>query len=125
MRGAVSTVRTTLMLARQQAVTKHRTVVVNLVTSTNVVPGVTSYLLRIMDKAADGSYTPAHADAYLPLGIEFVPPSNSVTFYPSGKAGGVAPTQITVQEKSAYQKKPLPAATITVWPLTGVTKVSP
>jgi len=126
MRGAVSTVRTTLMLARQQAITKRRTVRVDLM-STNTVPETTNYLMRIMEKISDTSYDAAHADAYLPAGIQFGVVPASVTFYPSGKAGSaasMASRDITVREKYAYQGTTPQSATITVWPLTGVTKVT-
>jgi Tfp pilus assembly protein FimT len=123
MRGAVSSVRTTLMLARQQAVTKRQTVTVSFQT-TNLTAGITNHYMRIMERTSDGSNIISHSDAYLPVGVEFGGGESPVSFYPSGRAGGVSESEIIVREKSAYQMSAQPQSqTITVWPLTGVTKV--
>ena len=123
MRGAVSAVRTTLMLARQQAVTKRRTVTVSFL-STNMVPGTTSHFLRIAERNDAGSNINPHADAYLPVSIEFFPVAGPITFRPSGTAGGVGTASITVREKELYQRSLVrQSQTIKVWTLTGVTKV--
>jgi prepilin-type N-terminal cleavage/methylation domain-containing protein len=116
MRGAISSVRTTLMLARQQAVTKRRTVTVQFVTSS------TTNLMRILETTLDGSNIPAHADAYLPAGVQFSGLPDPVVFYPSGRAIGTSSSDVTVQEKVAQRDGIKESRTIRVWALTGITK---
>lgn len=125
MRGAVSTIRTTLMLARQQAVTKRRTVTVTFL-STNTVPGTTSFLMRVTEKGNGSTQVPVHSDAYLPAGIQFeggaVP--DPIVFYPSGRSGGAPFNDVTVEEKVAQAGGAIQRARVRVWMLTGVTKVT-
>lgn len=121
-RGGVSTVRTTLMLARQQAVTKRRTVTVTFVAGT-------TNMMRILETTLDGSNVPAHADAYLPAGIDFFGGTapDPVVFYPSGQAGGASwkpSSDVTLIEKVSQRGGIKQSATIRVWTLTGITKVS-
>lgn len=119
MRGASGMVQTTLMLARQQAVTKRRTVEVHFcqVDKTNsiqvieVVPGVTNMLV--------------HGEVVLPPGIQYdgsVP--TAITFVPMGKAGGVGTSEVKLIEKAEGRGGAKRKAKITVWNLTGITKVT-
>ena len=84
----------------------------------------TSYFLRITERNDAGSNINPHADAYLPVGIEFFPVAGPITFRPSGTAGGVGTSSVAVREKELYQRSTVrQSQTITVWPLTGVTRV--
>lgn len=108
-RGAVSVVQTTLMQARQQAVTKRRTMRVD--------------VLQTADKSvnwirmADLS-TAVSNEVFLSPGVEFDDP-HVIIFSPMGNAGvgGV----IRVREKPG-QNNPQ-GYEITVWPLTGLSRV--
>jgi Tfp pilus assembly protein FimT len=128
LRGAVSSVRTTLMLARQQAITKRRTVTVSFRGGTNAATMAATYYMRITEKISETDVNAVHADAFLPMGIEFqngeLPAS--ITFYPSGRAGDLDPRDITVQEKFSQRAgdQYKQSATVRVWPLTGVTRVT-
>jgi len=118
MRGAISTVRNTLMLARQQAVTKHRNVQVFF----NPDPSNTVTVVEIISGATNQVHTPAA----LPPGIQFNPPlpaSGMIAFSPMGSTGGVGTSTINLKEKTAGKGGVQMAATITVWLLTGVTQV--
>jgi hypothetical protein len=117
MRGGIATVRTTLMLARQQAVTKRRTVTVQFV------PSSTTNLMRILETTIDGSNIPAHADAYLPVGIEYEESPADIVFYSSGRANGVERAYVKIRERVRQRDGYRQYATVTVWPLTGVTRV--
>ena len=116
MRGAISTVRNTLMLGRQQAVTKHRNVQVYFNAASNTVE---------VTEVISGSPNRVHSPASLPPGIRFNP-SNDITvaFSPLGGAGGVGKTTINLIEKTAGKNNIQSTAAITVWLLTGVTEVS-
>lgn len=122
MRGASSMVQTTIMLARQQAVTKRRTVEVNFyqrgetnsIQVMEIVPNVTNMLV--------------HEEVTLPPGVEYdkvrppCPPSK-VTFVPTGKAGSTGTSVINLVEKTPGKGNQRQTAKITVWHLTGTTKV--
>lgn len=118
MRGAISTVRTTLMLARQQAVTKRKPMRVEFIAS------ATTNTLRVLAAESTGATQEVHRTAYLPLGIRFlndVAPSN-IVFSPVGGAGG-AVQDVNLQERAVQAGGVQAQSTIRVWPLTGVTKV--
>lgn len=118
-RGAASLVQSTMMLARQQAVTKRRTVEVHFFKTTQangirvfeVIPNVTTNLV--------------HGDVLLPPGVEFDPsPPNSIDFKPSGQAAGSGGTAtIRLIEKAVGQGNKQQVAMLTVWNLTGATEV--
>ncbi len=117
MRGAVATVRTTLMLARQQAVTKRKSMRVEFVAST------TTNYMKVVAAESTGTTGEVHRTAYLPLGIKFwndAAPA-PITFSPIGGAGGMG--TVVLQERVVQAGGVQGVSTVTVWQLTGVTKV--
>jgi prepilin-type N-terminal cleavage/methylation domain-containing protein len=112
-RGAVMTVRTTMMLARQQAVTKRQNVTVQF-------GGDITTEKNMMTVIMGGSGV-TNSVVYLPLGVGFSPLPLSIIFTPSGKASGTGKADITIKEKSGSGGAPQ-SKTITVWLLTGVTE---
>jgi prepilin-type N-terminal cleavage/methylation domain-containing protein len=114
-RGAVMTVRTTMMLARQQAVTKRQNVSVEF-----YAPGEDNTMVVVQ-----GTARATNSIVYLPRGVQFtsLPPGlpPTITFTPSGGAGVGAPVTIGLKEKDGVGKSPQ-SKTITVWLLTGVTE---
>jgi prepilin-type N-terminal cleavage/methylation domain-containing protein len=119
MRGAISTVRTTLMLARQQAVTKRKPVTVEFVGGI----GAATNVMKITAVSSTGDVQEVHRTAYLPAGVEFGGSYSPITFTPIGGAG--AAVSVIVQEKVAVKQSGASPAqtTIRVWPMTGITKV--
>jgi prepilin-type N-terminal cleavage/methylation domain-containing protein len=117
MRGAISTVRTTLMLARQQAVTKRKPMRVEFVAST----GTGTNYLKVVAAESTGATGEVHRTAYLPQGVEFSGTPSPITFSPIGGAGGTA--QVVLRERVVQASGVQGMATVTVWQLTGVTKV--
>lgn len=112
LRGADSIVRTTLMLARQQAVMKRKSVEVFFIHD------ITNNSLKIVSDAKM-----IHSEVFLPSAIEFIAPPASIKFGPAGSAGLLAEVQIKLQEKTGMGAAGhLGVSDITVWPLTGVTK---
>jgi len=117
MRGAVSTVRTTLLLARQQAVTKRAKVTVKINSD------ATGDYLSTSAKSYVGVNN-LHAVSYLPKGVKFVAsPVTSVTFNPVGNVSASGPQVVTLVEIVKQKAASPETRKITVWPLTGVTKV--
>lgn len=116
MRGATSIVQTTLMLARQQAVTKRRFVELRFLTNG-------SNAMQVVETGI--ATTVVHEVVSLPPGIEFGSlTTNSITFVPMGSAvpSGGWSQEIVLQEKMTNSSAPKPK--ITVWVLTGTTKVT-
>lgn len=122
-RGGVMTLRTTLMLARQEAVTKRRNVVVEFKKSGS---------LSVPDKmnviSVNAGTTMTNNVIHLPLGIEFDGGADpaSITFRPSGKASGTGTQSITLIERAGAVAGGTVATrgtrTVKVWFLTGITK---
>jgi Tfp pilus assembly protein FimT len=127
-RSAVSVVQSTLMLARQQAVTKRRTVEIRFLQSTDL---ATNWM-TIVEMAANGADVPVHGDVVLSPGVEYStqPPvwnasdmayTNAIRFRPTGNAGAGGISEVRIKEKSGpsspQEKK------IIVWNLTGATRV--
>lgn len=117
MRAAVSTVRTALMLGRQQAVTKRQKVRVEFVSA-----GTTN-LVRVSIEQPGGVYQTVHQETRLPAGIQYAVPPSTVVFAPSGTAGTTAPVDVVLQERVAQASGIKVFSTVRVWPLTGITKV--
>ncbi len=122
LRGAVNSVRTTLMLARQQAVTKRCNVVIKFIQ----VAGTNS--MQVLS-IRGGSSNLVHGEVMLSPAVEFKLPFTgisgtppSIRFASSGAVGGsVGKATIVVQEKALGGM----SQAIDVWLLTGVTKVPP
>jgi prepilin-type N-terminal cleavage/methylation domain-containing protein len=114
-RGAVMTVRTTMMLARQQAVTKRQNVAVYF----NADAGGDNSMVVVQ-----GTTDPVtNSIVYLPRGVMIsgVPSQNPLIFTPSGGSGGVGAATIGIQEKTGAGPN-RDSRTITVWLLSGVTE---
>jgi prepilin-type N-terminal cleavage/methylation domain-containing protein len=112
LRGAAATVRTTLMLARQQAVMKRQTMEVALRDD-----GTTSFMdIRVKGGSSIGS----HSTASLTPGIKFVG-LPTIIFSPGGGGGGGGTTLITVQERGGVGSE-VQSMTLTNWSLTGITE---
>ena len=112
-RGAVMTVRTTMMLARQQAVTKRQNVTIEF------------YAVGEDNKmvVVQGTARATNSIVFLPRGVQFTSLPPAITFTPSGGAGVGGTTSINLIEKAGVGKSPQ-SKTITVWLLTGVTEES-
>lgn len=117
MRAAVSSIRTSLMLGRQQAVTKRQKVRVEFVAS-----GGTNLVRVLVEKPGTG-YQLVHQETALPGGIEYVGFPSPVTFAPVGTASSATPVDIIIQEKVAQANGTKNFSSIRVWPLTGITKM--
>lgn len=105
LRGGAVAVRSTLMLARQQAVNKRQTVQVNFSSPTNMI--VYSGDLLEQDRVI-----------YFTPGIRVTASKPKFTFKPSGEMeGGVGKETVTIQETPAGNSK-----VIEVWRLTGASK---
>lgn len=117
MRAAVSSIRTSLMLGRQQAVTKRQNVRVEFVTS-----GETN-LIRVLIDIPGAGYQLIHQETPLPRGIQYVGAPSPVTFRPVGAASVATPVDVIIQEKVAQANGTRIFSSIRVWPLTGITKV--
>lgn len=117
MRAAISSIRTSLMLGRQQAVTKRQKVRVEFVTA-----GETN-LIRVLIETPGSGYQLVHQEAPLPRGIQYVGSPSPVIFTPVGAASAAAPVDVTIQEKAAQANGTRNFSSIRVWPLTGITKV--
>ena len=111
-RGAVNSVRSTLMLARQQAVTRRCKVMVCFVKS-----GATNQLE--VYSLSGGSTNLVHGIVVLSPAIEFKAPVPDIIFTPSGAASGLTPVPVYLGEKTGVGSL---SNSITVWPLTGVTR---
>lgn len=117
MRSASAMVQTTLMLARQQAVTKRRTVEVQFHTT-----GVTNSI-RVFEIMSGATNVMVHGEVVLPPGIQYDGAApGKITFVPMGKAGGTGESSVKLIEK-AESKGAKRKVEITVWNLTGLTKV--
>lgn len=114
LRGAVMSVRTTLMLARQQAVTKRQYVDVQFFAS-----GQDSGIL-----VTQGNPPVTNSIVYLPRGIEYASLPAAIQFKPSGGAGGTGTSTVGIREKAGTSNAKPQSKTITVWLLSGVTEES-
>ena len=122
-RGAMMTLRTTLMLARQESVTKRRTVDVQFIKGASLTDAD-----RIVITSRFSGQTLTNNIIPLPLGIQFDGAGNPpmITFKPSGSASGVGSQDIVLIEKAGAVAGSSVATrgsrTVTIWFLTGITK---
>ena len=115
MRRSVTTVQTTLMLARQQAVTKRQTVTVQFIQV-----GQQTNAIWVI-----AGTNQVHSEMFLSPGTQYynnVQPAN-ITFKPNGSAAGAGKATVSLQEK-AGQQGTQQRADIDVWLLTGTTRVT-
>ena len=104
-RGGVMAVRTTLMLARQQAVTRHQTVQVDIAADR-------------MKVWFSGKGT-TNRVVYFSPGITVVPDETPLIFTPSGgMSGGSGAPKITIQDNAGASG----SKQVQVWKLTGANK---
>ncbi len=115
MRRSISTVQTTMMLARQSAVTKRKTVTVQF--GQTVTAGMTYHTMSVK-VGANSIHTPM----YLSPGVTFVGTPADIQFTPNGRTTGVGLVTISLVETVAQGGTPRTAA-IDVWMLTGTTRV--
>jgi len=119
-RGAVMTLRTTLMLARQDAVTKRKNVTVEFKKGASLTDPDTMNVLS----CSVGRIT-TNSVVSLPRGIQYDDSADltSIIFKPSGNAMGIGFQKIIVTEKpGAVVGTMRGSRTVTVWFLTGITK---
>jgi prepilin-type N-terminal cleavage/methylation domain-containing protein len=120
LRGAVMSVRTTLMLARQEAVTKRRNITVEFKRGATLTdPDIIKVLFNSMGKVITNSVVT------LPIGVQYddspaVPAS--ITFKPSGGALGAGSQDIKLIEKQGATTGIKGTRSLKVWFLTGITK---
>lgn len=118
LRGGVMTVRTTMMLARQEAVTKRRNVTVEFKAGTGALDADKLY---VISSCAGNILT--NSVIALPLGIQFNAAPAPITFKPSGSASGTGATSIGLIEKQGPVAGTLRGTrSVKVWSLTGITK---
>jgi prepilin-type N-terminal cleavage/methylation domain-containing protein len=120
-RGASATVRTALMLARQQAILRRQNVTVRIDDD-----GTKSYIATYTSTSAAYSASATgsvHAVASLTPGMQFDPSSLPIfiTFKPNGGSGNGGKTRITVRERAGVGAA-IQSATLTNWNLTGITE---
>ena len=117
-RGAVMTLRTTLMLARQESVTKRKSVRVEFVNGATVaIPDSINVLSINLGRVITNSIV------VLPLGVQLADDLAPITFKPSGGAVGTGTQEITVREKAGASAGAVQGSrTVKVWFLTGITK---
>ena len=111
-RGAVMTVRTTMMLARQQAVTKRQNV------SVEFYPVGEDNIMLVVQ----GSARATNSIVYLPRGVQFKVMPPTIPFTPSGGASGSGFVDIHIVEKAGVSGSKPQGKKITVWRLSGVTE---
>jgi len=116
MRGAVGGVRTTLLLARQQAVTKRFKVTVSFNSDSS------GDYMNTKATSYNGTNN-VHATVYLPKGVKFTNYVSSITFTPVGNVNAAGPQEVSLVELVKQKATDPDTRKITVWPLTGVTKV--
>jgi len=104
MRRSVTTVQTTLMLARQQAVTRRQPVTVQ------YIAGTITNSMRVT--VGTNQF---YSQVYLSPGVKFMA-SGTVPFKPNGRAAGVGMQTIDLAGMDSTNH-------IDVWLLTGITKV--
>lgn len=117
-RGAVMTLRTTLMLARQEAVTKRRAVTVEFIKG-----GAATDPDRMNIISSNVGVTITNNVVALPLGVEFNGSPSTIIFKPSGQVSGAGYQSIGLIEKQG----PVAGAvrgtrSVKVWYLTGITR---
>ena len=118
LRGAVSTLRSSLSLTRQQAILKGQTLTLEF---REVSSGSDTYQYEVW-YYSDTDSTEDHQvgqTGYLPRGISLSPVPRDLEFYPTGGAGADAPVLLTLAEIGAAGT----TVTLTVYPLTGLMKV--
>lgn len=121
-RGATTSVRTTLMLARQLAITKRQKVELRFTTDAE-----TNRMDVVVKR--DGA-TETIKTVVLPRSVEFTEAPESIEYYPAGDArSGVANSGkevIQIEERKEYRPEGATknqGKSITVWLLTGITRV--
>ena len=107
-------VRTTMMLARQQAVTKRQNVSVEFYYNGDGDGANDNWMLVVQ-----GTARATNSIVYLPRGVRFNPAPGAIPFTPSGGTGSGGTTTINLKEKTGVGKSPQ-SKTVTVWLLTGV-----
>jgi prepilin-type N-terminal cleavage/methylation domain-containing protein len=123
LRGGVMTLRTTMMLARQDAVTKRRSVIVEFKKSASLTVPDTMNIISL-----SAGVMATNKIIHLPLGVQFDGAADpaAITFKPSGKASGIGSQSITLIERAGAVAGATTATrasrTVKVWFLTGITK---
>ncbi len=121
-RGGVMTLRTTLMLARQEAVTKRRNVTVEFLKGASLVDPDTLIII-----SSSAGITLTNNVIHLPLGIQFDDTTTltPIPFKPSGCVAGLGYQTIGLIEKPgmvADAARVQSKRSVKVWFLTGITK---
>ena len=111
LRGAVAEVRSTMMLARQQAVFKRQYIQINFIASDTGTNSVQIY----------SGANLIHKEIVLPSSIKFDGSPASIKFSPAGGAGVSSVQSIVLKEKDGMGSSLL-SESITIWPLTGISK---
>lgn len=113
LRGAVSTLRSSISLTRQQAILKGQTLRLEF-----SAPGG-FYQYEVWNRTDPGDPYQVGTTGYLPRGIEISPSTAILTFYPTGSAGTGAPVEFTLTELGGAGAP----VKLMVYPLTGLMKV--
>jgi prepilin-type N-terminal cleavage/methylation domain-containing protein len=121
-RSALSTVRSTLSLARQQAVSKRVRTTVTMESTSN------TYWVSTYSATNPAAPLLLHTRRSLPPGVVFDPGSvggqaspRVITFFPNGRAGGAGKETVVLKELAVGPRQQ--TATIELYPLTGLTYV--
>jgi type II secretory pathway pseudopilin PulG len=114
LRGAVSTLRSSIALTRQQAILKGQTLRLEFSE-----PSTDVYQYEVWNRTDPGDPYQVGTTGYLPRGIKISPSTVNLTFYPTGSAGAGTPVPFTLTEIGGAGAP----ITLTVYPLTGLMKV--
>jgi prepilin-type N-terminal cleavage/methylation domain-containing protein len=113
LRSAVSMLRSSVGLARQQAILQGQTLTLKFSE-----PNSEVYAYEVWNETATPFYQVGQP-GFLPRGIRISPSTANLKFYPTGGSGADAPVVFTVTEIGGAGSP----VTITVYPLTGLMRV--
>jgi len=114
LRGAVTTLRSSIALTRQQAILKGQTLRLEFSE-----PSTDVYEYEVWNRSDPANPYQVGTTGYLPRGIRISPSTVNLTFYPTGSAGTGTPVDFTITEIQGVG----PSITLTVYPLTGLMRV--
>ena len=114
LRGAVSTLRSSISLTRQQAILKGQTLTLEFSE-----PSTDLHQYEVWNRTDPGVPYQVGTTGYLPRGIKISPSTAVLTFHPTGSAGAGTEVIFTVTEIGGAGTP----VSLTVYPLTGLMKV--
>ncbi len=113
MRGAINTMRSAIGLVRQEAILKGQVIELHIEEDSS--SGLYYYFATNTTVGYQVGET-----KYLPQGVEVSPTGKFMEFHPAGSTGSTGSRDIRLEETGVT---PSSSATLTVYPLTGLTRV--